>query len=193
MAPLDRRPVIISGPSGVGKGTLVQKLIDKYPDTFALTVSHTTRPPRAGEVDGKSYHFVSPATFSTLVSQDAFVEQTTYNGRQYGTSKTAIDDIAGKGMIAVLDIEIDGVQQIQRGSSINARYVFIKPPSLEALGARLRSRGTEAEDEVLSRLARARDEIEFAETRGVYGKIIVNDDLERAYEELEDFVFHSPL
>jgi guanylate kinase len=88
-------------------------------------------------------------------------------GCQYGTSKMAIADIAGKEMIAVLDIEIDGVQQIQERSSIDARYVFIKPPSLEALGARLRSRGTEAEDDVLSRLARASDEIEFAR-RGVF-------------------------
>lgn len=136
MAPLDRRPVVISGPSGVGKGTLVQKLIDKYPDTFALTVSHTTRPQQAGEVDGKSYHFVSPATFPALVSQDAFVEHTIFNGRQYGTSKTAIDDVVGQGSIALLDIKVDGVQQIQGRSSIDARYVFVKPPSLEALGAR---------------------------------------------------------
>lgn len=166
-------------------------LIDKYPDTFALTVSHTTRPPRVGEVDGQSYHFVSPATFSSLVSQDAFVEYTTFNGHQYGTSKTSIADITGKGLIAVLDIEIDGVQQIQGRSSIDARYVFIKPPSLEALGARLRSRGTETEDDVLSRLSRASDEIEFAETRGVYDMIVLNDDLKRAYGELEGFVFQS--
>jgi guanylate kinase len=105
----------------------------------------------------------------------------------------AIDDIAGKTMIAFLDIEIDGVQQIQGRSSIDARYVFIKPPNLEALGARLRSRGTESEDDLLSRIARASDEIDFAETGRVYGKIIVNDDLERAYGELEDFVFQSPL
>ncbi|KAJ5381269.1 uncharacterized protein N7496_003697 [Penicillium cataractarum] len=187
--PVDRRPIIISGPSGVGKGTLAQKLIDKYPDTFALTVSHTTRSPRVNEIDGKSYHFVSATTFTTLLSQDAFVEHTTFNSHQYGTSKAAITDITDKGLIAVLDIEIDGVQQIRGNSSIDARYVFIKPPSLEALGARLRSRGTESEIDVLSRLTRARDEIEFAETQGVYGKIIVNDDLERAYGELEELMF----
>lgn len=89
----------------------------------------------------------------------------------------------------MLDMEIDGVQQIRGNSSIDARYVFIKPPSLEALGAQLRSRGTESEDDILSRLTKARDEIGFAEMRGVYGGIIVNDDVERAFGELEEFMF----
>lgn len=119
------------------------------------------------------------------------MEYTTFNGHQYGTSKITIAEIMGKGMIPVLDIEIDGVQQIRERSSIDARYVFIKPPNLEALGARLRSRGTESEDDVLSRLARAREEIEFAETRGFYDKIIVNGDLERAFGELEEFLLRS--
>jgi guanylate kinase len=94
-------------------------------------------------------------------------------------------------MIALLDIEIDGVQQIQGGSTISARYVFIKPPSLGALCARSRSRVTESEEDVLARLARARNEIEFAETRGVYGKIVINADLERAFAELEFLFFKS--
>ena len=180
---------MLSGPSGVGKGTLLQKLFDNHPNTFAFSVSHTTRKPRAGEVDGKNYFFVTPSTFTTLISQDAFVEYASFSGNQYGTSKAAIAQQMEKGLVVVLDIEMNGVKQVKANPGIDARYVFIKPPSFEALEVRLRGRGSEMDEVVKERLEQARAEVEYADMQGVHDKIIVNDDLGRAYKELEGFVF----
>lgn len=180
---------MISGPSGVGKGTLLQKLFDNHPNTFAFSVSHTTRKPRAGEVEGKNYSFVTPSTFTSLISQDVFVEYASFSGNQYGTSKAAITQQMDKGLIVVLDIEMDGVKQMKANPGIDARYVFIKPPGFEALEVRLRGRGSEKDEVVRERLAQAKAEVEYADTRGVHDKIIVNDDLDKAYKELEGFVF----
>ncbi|KAL6230602.1 hypothetical protein BDW75DRAFT_63281 [Aspergillus navahoensis] len=187
--PRDRRPIVISGPSGVGKGTLVQKLFDEHPNTFAFTVSHTTRKPRIGEVEGRNYFFVTPSTFGNLISQEAFVEHATFSGNQYGTSKRTITDQMAKGLVVVLDIEMNGVKQTKANPSIDARYVFIKPPSFETLERRLRGRGTEKDEDIQKRLAQAKAEVEYADTQGVHDKIIVNDDLEKAFKELEKFVY----
>ncbi|KAH8434522.1 guanylate kinase [Aspergillus melleus] len=135
VSPQDCRPIVISGPSGVGKGTLIQKLFDTHPGTFGFTVSHTTRKPRPGEVEGVAYFFVSPSEFSSLCSQGALVEHACFSGNYYGTSKQTIDDQASKGLVVVLDIEMQGVKQMKANPSIDARYVFIRPPSFEALRA----------------------------------------------------------
>jgi guanylate kinase len=184
----DRRPIVISGPSGVGKGTLCQMLKDAHPGNFATTVSHTTRQPRPGESDGITYFYVTSVEFDSLISQNAFVEYTFFGGNRYGTSKQAITDETAKELVVVLDIEIHGVQQMKDVSSIDARYVFIRPPSFEALEDRLRSRGTEDEKHVQDRLTRARVELEYAETPGAFDKIITNDDLQNAYQELSEYV-----
>lgn len=187
--PQDRRPIVISGPSGVGKGTLIQKLVDAHPDTFGLAVSHTTRKPRPGEVEGVAYFFVSPSEFSSLLSHDSFVEHACFSGNYYGTSKQTIDDLASKGLVVVLDIEIDGVKQLKTNPSIDARYIFIKPPSFEILEARLRGRKTESEEKIQERLVRAKAELEYADSQGNHDKIIFNDNIEEAYKELDEFVF----
>ncbi|KAJ5542614.1 guanylate kinase [Penicillium sp. DV-2018c] len=189
--PHDKRPIVISGPSGVGKGTLVQKLIDTHPNTFTFTVSHTTRKPRVGEIDEIAYFFVSESTFHELIAQNAFVEYTFFSGNYYGTSKQTIADQMAKGLVVVLDIEMQGVKQMKAKAdeSIDARYVFIKPPSFEDLERRLRGRGTEDDEEIRTRLVRARAEVEYADTLGVHDKVIVNDELERAFRELEEFVY----
>ncbi|SPQ27397.1 6bb12a44-74af-478e-8b05-eb51aca286de [Thermothielavioides terrestris] len=191
--PTDRRPIVISGPSGVGKGTLCQRLMDAYPDTFATTVSHTTRKPRPGEVDGSAYYFVSRDEFESLIAKGAFIEFAQFNGNLYGTSKRTVMDQTARGSVVLLDIEMVGVKQLKEEQSkpdaqINPRFVFIKPPNLEALEARLRGRGTEDEASIQRRLARARTELAYAET-GVHDKIIVNDDLDKAFQDLEDFIF----
>ena len=187
-APQDRRPLVISGPSGTGKGTLIQKLIDTHPNTFELTVSHTTRQPRPGEKDGISYHFVSVETYNTLKHSGGLIEDTMYTGDFYGTSKAALADILEKNRIPILDIEMTGVKQVQT-KGFDARYVFIKPRDLDVLEKRLRGRGTESERNIQARMDRARRELEFAETAGIFHRVIVNDDLGRAYAELENFVF----
>jgi guanylate kinase len=117
------------------------------------------------------------------------VEHACFSGNYYGTSKQTIEDQASKGLVVVLDIEMQGVKQMKANPSIDARYVFIRPPSLEALEARLRARGTENEEDIQKRLTQAQVELDFADCPGSYDKVIVNDSLERAYKELEDFVF----
>ncbi|KAF5682039.1 guanylate kinase [Fusarium denticulatum] len=166
----DARPIIISGPSGVGKGTLIQRLKDKYPTIFSSAVSHITRQSRPGEVEGVTYFFRS------LI-----------DGNHYGTSKQAMATLMDKGLTPILDIEMEGVKKIQ-SLDLVARYVFLKPPSLETLESRLRYRGTEDEASISKRLAHTQLELEFAET-GVHDIIIVNGDLDEAYQRLEDFVF----
>ncbi|KAK2763239.1 hypothetical protein FQN54_009875 [Arachnomyces sp. PD_36] len=190
LAPLtDRRLVVISGPSGVGKGTLAQKLFDTHPQTFSWTVSHTTRKPRPGEIEGETYFYVSFPEFSALVDQNAFVEHAFFCGNYYGTSKRTVTEQEAKGLVVVLDIDMQGVKQIKADPNIDARYVFISPPSLEVLEMRLRDRSTETEEEIQKRLAQAKTELDYAGNHGVYDKVIINDDLESAYKELEKFIF----
>ncbi|KZZ98497.1 guanylate kinase [Moelleriella libera RCEF 2490] len=188
IAPPDRRPLVISGPSGVGKGTLYNRLFARHPDTFCLSVSHTTRNPRPGEQNGHHYHFVSMQEFEDLINKDGFVEHAKFGGNRYGTSKMTIEEQTRKGKVVVLDIEMEGVKQIKQ-SKFDARYIFIAPPSLDALESRLRGRGTETEDSVRKRLEQAHNELKFSQTPGVHDKIIVNDDLDKAYKELEDYVY----
>ncbi|KAI0384811.1 guanylate kinase [Hypomontagnella monticulosa] len=184
----NRRPVVISGPSGVGKGTLFRKLFDAHKDCFALSVSHTTRKPRAGEAHGVDYYYVSPEEFEALVQADGFVEHAKFGSNRYGTSKQTIADQTAKGRVVVLDIEMEGVKQIKK-SGIEARYVFIKPPSFEELERRLRGRGTEDEDSISKRLNQAKVELDYANTPGVHDIIIVNDDVDTAYKELENYIY----
>ncbi|KAK4109108.1 guanylate kinase [Canariomyces notabilis] len=187
----DSRPIVISGPSGVGKGTLYKLLFQRHPDTFTLSVSHTTRGPRPGEQDGVDYHFVTREAFLELKAKNGFVENAEFSGNLYGTSKATIEEQSAKGKIVVLDIEVEGVKQV-RASGFPARYVFIAPPSEEELEKRLRGRGTETEASIQKRLQRAKAELDYSKVPGVHDRIIVNDDLETAYKELEDFVFAPP-
>ncbi|RCI14443.1 hypothetical protein L249_6141, partial [Ophiocordyceps polyrhachis-furcata BCC 54312] len=188
IAPSDRRPIVVSGPSGVGKGTLYHLLFDRHPDTFCLSVSHTTRGPRQGEQHGVHYHFVSMDAFEDLIAADGFVEHAQFSGNRYGTSKMTIEQQTAKGKVVLLDIEMEGVKQIKK-AGIPARFVFISPPSLQVLESRLRGRGTEKEESICKRLTQARLELEYAQTQGVHDAVIVNDDLERAYKEFEDFIY----
>ncbi|KAJ5654418.1 guanylate kinase [Penicillium lividum] len=184
----DIRIIVISGPSGVGKGTLIQKLMDAHPKKFAFTISHTTRAPRPGETHGESYFFVTPSTFNDLVSKGSFLEHASFGGNQYGTSKQTVSDQLAKASYVVFDIEMHGVKQMKSDPSIDARYIFISPPSFEDLAKRLRGRGTEKEEAIQKRLAQAKAELDYAHT-GAHDKIIVNDDLDLAAKELADFIF----
>ncbi|OIW23039.1 guanylate kinase [Coniochaeta ligniaria NRRL 30616] len=186
--PPDTRPLIISGPSGVGKGTLYNLLFARHPGTFVLSVSHTTRGPRQGEQDGVHYRFVTPESFEALVQKGGFLEHATFGGNRYGTPKSVVDEARAQDKVVVLDIEMEGVKQVKK-TGVDARYVFIAPPSVEELERRLRGRGTEKEESIRKRLAQAGAELEYAKTPGVHDLVIVNDDLERAYKQLEEFVY----
>lgn len=169
--PTDRRPLVISGPSGVGKGTLFALLRERHPDTFTLSVSHTTRAPREGESHGEHYYFVTHDDFTDLIAKDGFVEHAQFSGNRYGTSKQTIKDQTEKGKVVVLDIEMEGVKQIKQ-SGMEARYVFVAPPSEDELEKRLRGRGTEKEESVQKRLKQAKLELEYSRTPGVHDLIV---------------------
>ncbi|TGZ84310.1 guanylate kinase [Ascodesmis nigricans] len=188
MAPITTPPVIvISGPSGTGKSTLLKRLFADYPDNFGFSVSHTTRPPRAGERDGIEYHFVTPDHFTQLVADNKFIEHATFAGKSYGTSIQAVKDVVNQGRACILDIEMEGVKQVKK-TDLNAKFLFVAPPSVEELEKRLRGRGTESEDAVQKRLEQAVKELEYSKVDGVHDRVVVNDDLEKAYKELNEWV-----
>lgn len=138
-----------------------------------------------------AYFFVSETEFASLISQNAFVEHAFFSGNHYGTSKqTIIDQIAEKSVV-VLDIELQGVKSLKADPNFEARYIFIKAPSFEELEAWLRSRSTEKESDIQKRLAQAAVELEWANTAGSHDTIIVNDNLEIAFQELQAFIFGS--
>lgn len=188
--PTDRRPIVISGPSGVGKGTLYKMLMERHPTTFATTVSHTTRSPRPGEQPNVDYYYVPMQEFEDLIAQGGFVEHAKFGGNRYGTSRRTIKEIGETGRVAVLDIEMEGVKQM-KATTLNARYIFIAPPSFSALESRLRGRGTEKEESIQKRLEQAKNEIEYSKTEGVHDIVIVNDDLDEAYAKLEKYIFEG--
>ncbi|KAK7203084.1 P-loop containing nucleoside triphosphate hydrolase protein [Myxozyma melibiosi] len=181
------RPIVISGPSGTGKSTLLKRLFADYPDTFGFSVSHTTRKPRPGEVNGVAYHFVERPDFEKLIKENAFLEHAEFSGNYYGTSIKSVQDVAEKGKTCILDIDMQGVISVKK-TDLNARFLFLAPPSLETLRARLEGRGTESPESVQKRMDQATKEMEFAKT-GAHDKIIVNDNLDKCYEDLKAFIF----
>ncbi|KAI9829747.1 MAG: hypothetical protein M1819_005984 [Sarea resinae] len=149
----------------------------------------TTRSPRAGEQDGREYNFVTRETFEKLIQEGGFIEHAQFGGNYYGTSTKAVAEVADRGRICVLDIEMEGVKQIAR-TSLRPRFLFLAPPSLAELERRLRARGTETEDSLQKRLKQAEVEMKYASEEGsVHEKIVVNDDLDTAYREVEEFIF----
>jgi guanylate kinase len=176
--------LVLSAPSGAGKTSLARRLIGERPEGI-FSISYTTRQPRGKEQDGVDYHFVNVATFQEKIERGEFVEWAEVHGHFYGSPKAVVDQaLAGRG-IAVFDIDVQGGQAIKRKYP-EAILVFVLPPSLEELERRLRLRKTDAEETIRKRLLAARAEIE----RGVasYDYIIVNDDLDRAYDELRSIV-----
>jgi guanylate kinase len=174
---------VITGPSGVGKGTLIRGLLGRVPE-LELSVSATTRPPRPGERDGVEYHFLTPEEFQRHVEQGDFVEHATYSGNRYGTLRGELERRLGAGTPVVLEIEVQGARQVRR-SVPDAIAVFIAPPSLQALQARLVGRGTDTSEQVQQRLLTAREELA---AQPEFGHVIVNDRLEEATDELEQIV-----
>jgi guanylate kinase len=171
---------VITGPSGVGKGTLIRALRERVPE-LDLAVSATTRDPRPGEQDGVDYHFLSDDEFERRVQAGEFVEHARYSGRRYGTLRSELDQRAGGGRPVVLEIELQGARQVRREMP-EAVQVFIAPPSEEALRMRLIGRGTDSPDQVQARLQTASEELK-AQTE--FPHVVVNDRLEAAVAALE--------
>ena len=170
---------IVSAPSGAGKSTMCSKVMELLPDV-SFSVSHTTRPPRSGEEDGKDYHFVTVERFMQMVEQEQFVEWAEVHGNFYGTSWESIRSELEKGMDVILDIDVQGAAQVKKVFP-EAVSIFILTPSLEELERRLRNRNTDSEDVIRRRLDNAVSEIRQI---GLYDYSIINDDLDRAVNEL---------
>ena len=173
---------MVTGPSGVGKGTLIKRLRARLPG-FDLSVSATTRPPRPGEVDGRDYHFLTLEEFEQRLARGDFLEHAMYAGNMYGTPRSELDRAREAGRDVVLEIEVEGARQV-REALPEAKQVFIAPPSDETLRKRLVARSTDSPEEIERRLTRAREELAAREE---FGKVIVNDDLDRAADELVEY------
>ena len=174
---------VITGPSGVGKGTLISALRERVPG-LEMSVSATTRPPRPGEQDGVDYHFLSDAEFQRRVDAGAFVEHATYSGRRYGTLRAELERRLRAGHPVVLEIEVQGARQV-REAMPEAVQIFIAPPSPEALHTRLVGRGTDDAEQVQARLRTAEAELE---ARDEFAHVVVNDRLDDAVDELTAIV-----
>jgi guanylate kinase len=222
--PLD--PLIVCGPSGAGKGTIIHKYMTERggSEKFQFTVSHTTRQPREGESDGLHYHFVTVATMQELMRQNAFLESAEVHGNYYGTSWRAIQAIHSTGRRGLLDIDVQGVKRIKEVASnaaslhdernhtdpqptasslssvsstsssdtlrLRPKYLFIAPPSVEALKERLIGRKSESEASLQRRIANAASELEYGLQPGNFDAVVVNDDLETAVLEFDRAVRH---
>ncbi len=174
---------VITGPSGVGKGTLISRLLERVPD-LELSVSATTREPREGEVNGRDYHFLTPAEFDRRIEAEDFLEFATYSGNRYGTLRSEVSRRLGEGHSVVLEIEVQGARQV-RAAMRESVQVFIAPPDPASLRRRLESRGTDSLEAIDSRLEVAEQELA---AQGEFAHSVVNDDLDRAAEDLEAIV-----
>ena len=175
--------LVLSGPSGAGKGTICKALLEKRPD-MAYSVSCTTRAPRKGEIDGKSYFFKTREEFEKMIANDGFLEHADVYGNYYGTPKAYVLDQVAQGKDIILEIDPQGALQVKRNYP-NGVFVFIVPPSLTELSKRIYKRGTDAVDVIKKRLSSATAELAYASR---YDYIVVNDEVERATTKVNNIV-----
>ena len=171
--------LMLVGPSGVGKGTMAARLLEKYPE-FGFSVSATTRAPRVGEENGVHYFFMTDEAYDQLLAEDAFLEHAAVHGNRYGTLRREVDSRLDAGRSVLLDIDHQGAEQVL-ASGVECVSVFILPPSMAALEQRLRGRGTETEEAIQRRLHNARGEIAVMHR---FRYILINDDMDRCFEKL---------
>ena len=183
---MEGKVFIFSAPSGAGKSTVVNHLLGLY-SQFEFSVSATSRPPRGSEQDGVEYYFIDTERFRELIAEDAFVEyEEVYEGRYYGTLKSEVERIWASGHVIVFDVDVKGGVSLKKYFGDSARSVLIVPPSMEVLEQRLRGRGTDTDDAIAERLAKAQWELDFA--TGKFDIELVNDKLEDTFAQAEAIV-----
>ena len=171
---------VITGPSGVGKGTIVKRILDKYSDVW-LSISATTRKPRQGEIDKKHYLFLDEKEFKKIIDRGGFLEWASFANNFYGTPKDVVKEKIEKGINVLLEIELEGARQVRK-SFPQGLQIFIAPPNLSELEKRIRGRGTESEESIRQRLAIARKEL-IAQKE--FDAVIINEDIDNAFSEIE--------
>ncbi len=176
---------VVSGPSGTGKGTIMNEYFKRYPDDNAfLSISATTRPPRPNEEEGRTYYFKTREEFEDLIENDGLIEWAEFCGNYYGTPKKPIDDMSAEGKNVILEIEVQGGKQVMERFD-DAVGIFVLPPSFEELKQRLIGRNTETQETIINRLNRAKEEIKEIEN---YDYIVVNDNLDDAVETFRSII-----
>ena len=181
--------LVIVGPSGVGKGTIIKKLSEDYPKSFGFSISHTTRAPRSNEIDGIHYHFATKEWIVSEIQKGNFLESATVHGNIYGTRKSALEEVTKQNKICILDIDLQGAENVYKlNLDLKVRFMFIKPPSLEDLRERLTERNTEKPEEVERRMKNSASEMDILDNRlySIFDCIIVNKDLQQCYSEVLD-------
>jgi len=171
---------VLTGPSGVGKGTIVKKILDSHSDVW-LSISATTRQPRSGEIDGKDYFFLEKKNFQEIIDKEGFLEWATFSNNFYGTPKKIVQEKIDNGINVLLEIELEGARQ-NRKSFPEALQIFLAPPNLSELEKRIRGRGTETEDAIRNRLAIAKKELI---AKKEFDAVVINEDIEKALIEIE--------
>ncbi|HIK13620.1 MAG TPA: guanylate kinase [Oscillatoriaceae cyanobacterium M33_DOE_052] len=180
----NKRLIVLTGPSGVGKGTLLGALLQRHPE-LCLSVSATTRSPRPGEIHGKNYYFVDQQRFEKMIATGELLEWAEFATNYYGTPKAPVEKLLAEGKFVLLEIELQGARQVRK-TFPDALQIFILPPTIEELERRIRGRAQDSEEAISRRLQRARDEIA---AKNEFDIQIVNDDLEKALAEIEKAIF----
>ncbi len=175
--------LVLSGPSGSGKGTVCNRLMDRNKDVV-FSVSTTTRGPREGEVDGKNYFFIDEDQFEEMVERDEFLEHAKVHNNYYGTPKDFVVEEIDKGDIVLLEIDVQGAMQVKDNYE-NAVFVFLLPPSMKELKNRIINRGTETKEDIETRLKNAYKELDYLEN---YDYFLINDDLDQAVTDIETII-----
>lgn len=181
--PKPGRLTVLSGPSGVGKGTVIEAVRRGYPEIW-VSVSVTTRSARRGETPGKTYHYIDGLDFDDLIARGELLEWADYTGRRYGTPRLPVEEMLASGRSALLEIDLDGARQI-RHELPDTQLAFLAPPSWEELVRRLTGRGSDSDEQVAKRLARAQEEMKAA---AEFDVILVNDDVDRVAGELAKLI-----
>ena len=176
--------IVVSGFSGAGKGTIMRALLDKYEETYALSVSSTTRDPRPGEVEGREYFFRTVEEFDKMIAKEDLIEYAKYVDNYYGTPRTYVEEQLERGRDVILEIEIQGALKVKEKFP-ETLLLFVTPPSAAELKRRLEGRGTETPEVIASRMKRAREEAEYMDR---YDYLIINDDLNECVEEMHQII-----